>query len=98
MAVYLTPLHCPLLANILLDELDHELEKRGQPFVHVISLRSPVTQTARKGAKGNKWRIGTAVRQNISIPTKSFQLSRRQTRMTGGVGTVVRTYRLPDFL
>ncbi|MDB4403959.1 hypothetical protein N9154_01340 [Akkermansiaceae bacterium] len=32
-AVYVVPLHCRLLANILLDELDHELGKRGQPFV-----------------------------------------------------------------
>jgi len=36
----------PLLANILLDELDHELEKRGHPFVRyaddfVILCKSP---------------------------------------------------------
>lgn len=84
-AVYVVPLHCRLLANILLDELDHELGKRGQPFVQVVSLRLAVTPTAQKGANGNKWRIGTAVRQSTSSPTKSFLLSQRQTRMAGGV-------------
>lgn len=38
----------PLLANILLDELDHELEKRGHKFVRYAddfaSLRSPFGQ------------------------------------------------------
>ena len=84
-AVYVVPLHCRLLANILLDELDHELGKRGQPFVQVVSLRLAVTPTAQKGANGNKWRTGTAVRQSTSSPTKSFLLSQRQTRMAGGV-------------
>jgi len=44
--VHPAPRYCPLLANILLDELDHELERRGHDFVRyaddfVILCKSP---------------------------------------------------------
>jgi group II intron reverse transcriptase/maturase len=74
----------PLLANVLLDEVDKELERRGHAFVRYADDCNVYVRSRRAGERVMQWLQGRYARLRLRINEEKSAVARPQTRKVLG--------------